>query len=278
MLPDFLVIGPGKSGSTWMYHALKSHPEVCMSTAKETLFFEEEFDRGIEWYSGFFKHCSEGVKAIGEASNTYIYNRKAPERIRSINPEMKLITCLRNPVERAFSHYLFLIRGGQFQGTFREALDDHPKLINEGKYFKHLKPYFEHFDDECLYIDLFDNLKKDEDKFIRNIYNFLEVDPEFIPSIDQKYRLSAAKPRNKYLASLAKKGADFMRYLGNPELISKIKYSRIADVLYKEYKQDEKPTISLGDRIFLEKQFTGDIEKLGSKLNIDLLKLWFNNV
>src|SRR5699024_6986823 len=119
MLPNFLVIGPGKSGTTWIYHALKDHPEICLSSAKETLFFETQFDRGIDWYTNFFSHCNGETNAVGEVSNTYIFCEGAPRRIKTINSEMKLITCLRNPVERTFSHYLFLIRGGQITGSFR---------------------------------------------------------------------------------------------------------------------------------------------------------------
>lgn len=275
MLPNFLVIGPGKSGTTWIYHALKDHPQICVSSAKETLFFETEFNRGIKWYSGFFSHCNANFKAVGEVSNTYIFCCEAPKRIKSVNPQMKLITCLRNPVERTFSHYLFLIRGGQFQGTFREALEEHPHLIEKGKYFKNLKPYFDAFTDEQICIKLFDELKDNQEKFIQSIYGFLGVDSNYRPVVDDEKRLSAAKPRIKYLALIAKKGARLMRSLGYPEIVSKIKYSSLSQLLYKEYEKDDKPTMSDEDREFLKERFLSDTRKLGKKLNLNLEEIWY---
>lgn len=275
MLPNFLVIGPGKSGTTWMYHALKNHPQICVSSAKETLFFETEFNRGIDWYSDFFSHCNEDTKATGEVSNTYIFCHQAPERIKSVNPDMKLISCLRNPIERTFSHYLFLIRGGQFEGTFREALKEYPHLIEKGKYFKNLKPYLDTFAAEQICLKLFEDLKSNQEKFIQSIYGFLDVDSNYQPFVDDEKRFSATKPRNKYLALLAKKGARLMRSFGHPEIVSKMKYSFLPKLLYKEYEKDEKPTISAEDREFLKDQFLSDTRKLGLKVSLNLEEIWY---
>jgi hypothetical protein len=274
MLPNFLVIGPGKSGTTWLYHALKNHPEVCVSSAKETLFFETEFKRGIDWYEDFFSHCDQSVKAVGEVSNTYVFCKDAPKRIKSVNPDIKLISCLRNPIERTFSHYLFLVRGGQVTSTFSETLKNRPDLIDKGKYFKNLKPYFDTFDKRQFCVKLFDELKTDQVDFIQSIYSFLNVNESYKPQVDYKSRLSAAKPRNRFLASLAKRGALLMRQIGHPQIISKIKYSGITKLLYKEYKEDEKPEINIEDRAFLKKQFAKDLEKLSELLNRDLKQIW----
>lgn len=275
MLPNFLVIGPGKSGTTWIYHALKDHPQVCVSSAKETLFFESEFYRGLEWYSSFFSQCDDTTEAIGEVSNTYIYAEKAPERIKSINPDMKIISCLRNPVERTFSHYLFLVRGGQFSGTFREALEEYPDLIERAKYYKHLKPYFDHFEDEHIYIALFDRLKNDNIGFISKIYKFLGVDSEYRPNVDEKYRLVAAEPRNRLLALMAKKGAQLMRRWGRPDIVSSIKFSFFPKLLYREYDKEEKPAIDDKDRAYLVEKIRPDTRQLAEKMNLNLEQMWF---
>jgi hypothetical protein len=191
-----------------------------------------------------------------------------------VNPEMKLITCLRNPIERTFSHYLFLVRGGQFTGTFREALKEFPRLIKKGKYYELLTPYFETFDQSNLCIQFFDDLKEDDINFIQEVYRFLEVDGEYVPTVDNKNRLSAAKPRNRWLALFVKKGARFVRRLGHPELISKIKYSGITKLLYKEY--EKKPQINSSDRKYLEDLFYEDARKLEKRLGVDLTERWFN--
>jgi len=177
-------------------------------------------------------------------------------------------------VERTFSHYLFLVRGGQFTGSFREALEEHPHLIEKGKYYQNLKPYFDVFDEEQLLVTLFDDLKADDEDFIQSIYRFLNVSETITPQIDSANRLSAAKPRSRWLALMVKKGAHLMRFVGHPELISKIKYSGITNFLYKEYEKDEKPKICNKDRAFLEDQFFDDIEKLSAVLNKNIESLW----
>ena len=89
-LPNFIVIGPGKSGTSWLYHILGQHPQVCMSSAKETLYFEDYYSKGREWYQKFFRQCkAPGVPhAIGEISNTYIFSPLAATRIAHDFPQM----------------------------------------------------------------------------------------------------------------------------------------------------------------------------------------------
>ena len=112
MEPNFLYIGPDKSGSTWMYNILSQHPECYVPTIKDIYFFDQFYYKGIDWYLSFFKDASHNYKAVGELSHDYLYSKKAAERIFFHYPKVKLITCLRNPIDRTFSNYLFLIRNG----------------------------------------------------------------------------------------------------------------------------------------------------------------------
>ena len=140
VMPNFLVIGAAKAGTTSVYEYLKQHPQIWMSPLKETNFFALEGEtlnfRGpgdqdyinrfsitkIEDYLNLFQGVSNQV-AIGEVSPLYLYSLKAPERIRHYTPDTKIIIILRNPVDRAYSSFLHLIRDGREQiRNFAQAL------------------------------------------------------------------------------------------------------------------------------------------------------------
>src|SRR5215210_1748036 len=153
MLPNFLVIGAGKSGTTSLYHYLRQHPDVYMSPVKEPLFFAAEGGRirfpgpdgrmisraanpgavtRMKDYRALFAGVS-GKKAVGEASPQYLYTPEAPLRIKHYVPEAKLIAVLRNPVERAYSAFLHRTRlGREPLADFSEALRQEDSRMREG--------------------------------------------------------------------------------------------------------------------------------------------------
>lgn len=279
-LPTFIGIGAGKSGTTWLYSILNQHCEICMSSAKETLFFEDYYDRGFNWYSSFFKECNRH-KAIGEISNTYIFSSLVPARIYEFNPTTQLIATLRNPVDRAFSHYLFHYRNAQIEGSFEEAITQYPDLIERGLYFHYLSNYLEYFKREQILILLFDDLKNNPVTLARKIFNFLGVDPEWAtPELVQTKRLPASKPRSKGLAKIVKGVALMMRQSGLPQAITaitKIKNSPIVDLLYTPYSPNEYPQMACETREKLNDYFRDDIKKLSQLVERDLESLWLHS-
>jgi hypothetical protein len=279
-LPTFIGIGAGKSGTTWLYSILNEHPEICMSSAKETLFFNSYYQRGINWYSKFFKQCN-CQNAIGEVSNTYIFSSLVPARIYEFNSNIQLIATLRNPADRAFSHYLFHCRNAQFEGTFEDAIAQKPDLIERGLYFHYLSNYLEYFQRKQLLILLFDDLKANPIALGQKIFNFLGVDPNWAtPDLVQTQRLPASKPRNKVLAKIVKGTALMMRQSGLPQAvttITKIKSSPIVNLLYKPYERNEYPKMKPETRQKLNDYFRDDVRKLSPLVNRDLETLWLHS-
>src|SRR6056297_562433 len=103
---DFIGIGAQKAGTSSIFHFLKEHPEICTSSKKEIHFFDKEYNylKGIKFYRKFFNNCSsKNIK--GEFTPRYIYHPKVAQRIKKYFPDVKLIVSLRNPIERAISHY-----------------------------------------------------------------------------------------------------------------------------------------------------------------------------
>lgn len=210
-LPNFFVIGAAKSGTTSLYHYLREHPQIYMSPVKEPEFFSymgEKFDARnprlapaifaiTEWekYEALFKKVKDEA-AVGEASPGYIYSPEAPARIKKYLPHAKLIAILRDPVERAYSHFTMRLnksteRALEPLGNFEEALDAEENRIRDGWlagwhyrrrgfYYEQLKRYYDLFDGAQIRVYLYEDLKN-APKVLEEIYQFLGVNPGFMP-------------------------------------------------------------------------------------------------
>lgn len=223
-MPNFLIIGAGKSGTTSLYHYLNAHPQIYMSPQKEPRFFAfegEELDfRGprdsrlhcitdLDAYRALFQGASKET-ATGEASTWYLSAPKAPARIKHHVPDAKLIAVLRNPVERAFSHWLHL-RREQVEplADFAQAMAAETERIannwsphwhyrQQGFYNAHLERYFDRFDAGQIRIYLYEDFTADPVGVTLDICRFLGVDDSFVPDTSVKYNVSGM-PRNKAL-------------------------------------------------------------------------------
>jgi hypothetical protein len=138
MLPSFLIIGAQRGGTTSLLDALRRHPDLTGPTAgedfvrlrKEVHFFDQRFDKGVDWYRSFFPlEARRRVAQLrgsdllaGESSPYYLFHPEVPARVAETLPDVKLIAMLRNPVERAYSHYQHKRRLGREKLSFEEAL------------------------------------------------------------------------------------------------------------------------------------------------------------
>jgi Sulfotransferase domain len=126
-LPDFVVIGTQKGGTSYFYRLLTEHPLVRRAAAKELHFFDNKFSEGVGWYRQCFSEAKrvDGHRTItGEASPSYLFDPQVPERMARIVPEARLIALLRNPVDRAYSHYQMEMRRGREARSFEEATQE----------------------------------------------------------------------------------------------------------------------------------------------------------
>ena len=211
--PTFIVIGPGRTGSTMLYMAIKEHPQICTArNIKETNFFTDNYEKGFDWYKSFFDHCDNHV-AIGEVSNTYIYDTQVPSRIHSFLPDVKLISVLRNPYDRLISAFSFRKRMGELDSSLNifDALQKHPDLISQNFYSDQLKCYLQYFRSEQVLIALYDDLKTAPSQFISMIFSFIGVDSDFKTEAMKNRVNPSAAVRFQFLSRVIRKGADFLR-------------------------------------------------------------------
>lgn len=269
-LPTFLYVGSAKCGSTWLFEALRAHPEVFVPIAKDIYFFDKYYDKGLDWYASFFTKTDTRVKAMGELSHDYLYSRSAVKRIASDLPDVKLLACIRNPIERAFSVYLYRKRNGTAGADFDSTIKKTPFVIERGKYYEYILMYRELFGEDRFKVFLFDDLKKNSFEFAREVYKFLEVDSSFEYSAASKKVLPASTARIIGISRLVKKGANKLRQLGYANLIGRVKKSSFTRLLYKPIETKEKESLTGTQRAFLIDYYREDVTKLGKLLGQDL--------
>ncbi len=208
-LPDFVIVGAQKGGTTSLYHLLTQHPHVERAPVKEVHFFDrpERFEKGIEWYRRCFPppRWKEGRRTItGEATPYYLFDPHAAERMAEVIPQARLIALLRNPVDRAYSHYFMQRRHGQETGSFEEAVEaeiarladgekepsEHERgsgvsqgssdLLARGIYVDQLLRWSRFFDDEQMLVLKSEDLFERPAHTLRVVLDFLEL-PQWEP-------------------------------------------------------------------------------------------------
>lgn len=275
---DFVFLGPSKTASTWIYEAMRAHPGLFVPASKDIYFFDKYFDKGVGWYEGFFKGASAG-SVCGELSHDYFSSRAAIRRIHAYNPRIKLICCLRNPFERAYSSYLHLVRVGLFSGSFEAALMELPFIVDEGRYYTNLKYIFSLFDRESILILDFDELETSPESFARRIFRFLGVDEEFLPDVLHKKINPARRARSVALARIAKQAALLIRRLGYPNVVGRVKHSRFANwIVYRpEAPPATKPAQAVTVPGYLIHLYRTELDELSRLLNADYSKWDYSN-
>jgi hypothetical protein len=145
-LPDFLILGAQKAGTTALYAYLREHPQITGPSWKEVSFFDRHYVRGEAWYRGNFPNTLRTRGGlVGEASPSYLFHPLAPERVAALVPEAKLIALVRNPVDRAFSHYQHEVALGREPLSFEDALAaEDQRLLGEEERMLADPAYFSH--------------------------------------------------------------------------------------------------------------------------------------
>lgn len=190
MLPNFLVIGAQRSGTTSLFQVLRRHPQVFIPDLKEVNYFfhDNHYRRGVDYYQSVFAAVPPGAQAVGEASPGYICKPGVAQRIQELLPAVKLIAVLRNPVDRAYSQYWdnrrFLAEPLSFAQTMEVALTPEYRhgergYFSRGVYINQLENYLELFPRHNLLVLLFEELKQDPAAAFRACFQFLGVDPAF---------------------------------------------------------------------------------------------------
>ena len=185
-LPTYLIAGAMRSGTTALNSYLREHPDVAVSSTKEVHFFDSFYDRGVEWYREQFPH-SESARAVGEATPNYMFSTTALDRIKQTLPDVKLVVMLRNPIDRAYSHYWHDKARGKTEGDFGENVkremdgDQGLNYIARGRYRAQIEHILERFPPTALHVEVFEDMVDRPDDLYASVCRFIGVDHSFRP-------------------------------------------------------------------------------------------------
>ena len=272
-MPNFLVIGVKKAGTTWLYNLLKSHRCIYVPKfRKEVHFFDWNYSKGVGWYQSFFpkKRLKECTKAIGEATPGYIFDNRARERIQKHMPNDKFIITLRNPVDRLVSAYTYYRqRGGK--NTFITFSRRNDKPYKMGLYSAQLREWFKDFNREQFLILIFEECISDPDTTKKRIAKFLEVDVNDFAIDKKKKRNPTFKVQNKWLYLIFVRFAALLRKVRLDYFIYIFKQTGILEFFKDDSASVE--SISTEKRSELKMDYIQSINELEMMLNRDL-SIW----
>jgi Sulfotransferase family len=183
MLPNFLVIGAMKAGTTSLHRYLREHPQVFMPEEKELDFFvaEKRWGRGRSWYEAQFAAAGDAM-AVGEASPTYTMYPEftgVPGRIQALLPEARLVYAVRHPIERMRSHYLHEVEKGRERAPIGRAFVTDPRYLNASRYAMQLEQYLDCFSAQRVLVITTEQLRDERGATVRRVLAFLGVDPDW---------------------------------------------------------------------------------------------------
>lgn len=247
-VPDFIIIGAGKCGTTSLHDYLTQHPELYICPKKETYYFLEDFQRRKfksygaistpDEYYALFKDAPEG-STIGEISTNYYAYPTSAKLIREALPKVKIVAILRDPASRAFSSYQMLAKADHEKQEFDSLISAENKYVKRGFYYRQLLPYFELFDRERIKILFFDDLCQKPGEFVRELFEYLGVDPQFVPDMQKRGR-EGGLPKNKTVHQLLTKKnplrnsvAAVLKLFMPPDARQKMRENMVKQNIYK---------------------------------------------
>jgi hypothetical protein len=201
-LPNLIIIGGLKCGTTSIHHYLGLHPEIQMSKPKELNFFATElnWDLGLDWYASRF---DDRFKVRGESSPHYTNLPRftgVPERIHEHCPDARLLYMVRDPIKRILSHWVHATGAGYETGDLVEVLSrPDSQYVNRSKYWMQLQPYLDRFDRAQIEVISQEELQTEREATMRRAFEFAGVDPTFqSEQFDREWEKSSAKQGDKY--------------------------------------------------------------------------------
>ena len=261
MLPNFLVIGSMKSGTSSLYQYLRGHPQIFMTREKEPSFFAGNWSHGLAWYEHLFEGVGTAI-AIGEASTEYSifpFVPNVPTRIAEVIPDVRLIYLVRHPIERMLSEYHYnVIRGLERNSSADRSLLTDLTYECASRYALQVEQYLAHFDRSQLLIVRSEDLRRDRLRALRRIHTFLGVDASWEPlNIEQEFNRSSEKRRRRPLDGR-------LRKLPGYRVLASVAPSALRDFKRQLTTSKAPPRSALSDRARseLEDRLRDDVRRL----------------
>lgn len=269
MLPSFFIIGPPRTGTTWLHEILR-HRAILPEGTKETRFFDVHFHRGLHWYQAHYP-SAKVTQVVGEVAPTYFASRQACHRIQELIPTAKIVCIFRNPVERLVSLYRVKRAYGFIPWNFEEALHRDPELIESGRYATHLSTWKRAFGSDQVLTTFFDDLRSDPQQYVQELSDFVGIPRFKLPSHALKEIYTSetmTHPRSYHRTHRASLLADWLKARRLGHLVGMIKSSPVRKLFLGGGARFAQPAPELSKAIY--ELFDSEIEQLESMVNRDL--------
>lgn len=283
---DFVGIGAPKCGTTWLSDCLAEHPEIGFAPDKEVYYFADSeartyygagfnnFARGPEWYHRQFPTSKASARIFGEYSVSYMYDPRCCARIREYNPNIQIIIALRNPIDVVYSWYWYNRTGliANLPQTFEAAMEI-PYFRDLGCYHQALAPYFREYQREKLHVIFYEDIRRDPDGVLRELFGFLGVATDYQPAKTGE-KVNAAKTTR--FPALQRIGNSTYSVLKKAPVISSIVNSRpFEKAVLAVYERVNRvplvyPPIDAQTRARLSEYYRADVEQLEKLVGRDL--------
>ncbi len=270
-LPDCLVVGPQRAGTTWIHRYLETHPNVVVPTGvKETFFFDRRYRRGIDWYARHFRVTSTATMRVVEVAPSYFHHPELPSRVLKELGAIPLLCTLRNPAERSYSLYLLLRSYGLTRGEFRAAARQHPEILDTSRYGAHAARWIKYFGRDQIQFLFQETLASDPDEYARQICEHLDV-----PTVSIDESLAApvnrpSVPSSERLARLALRASELARGVGAYPLVALAKRLGLKRLCYGQPGGSNLPRLTAADRRWIYNEVAAEIDALETLLDVDL--------
>jgi Sulfotransferase domain len=268
-LPSFFIIGPPRTGTSWLYEVLRQQITLP-SPLKETRFFDEHFHRGLKWYQGHYQHVS-AKRRVGEIAPTYFASTAASERIAQIIPQAKIVCVFRNPVERVLSLYRLKRAYGLIPWTFELAIARDPELMESSKYASNLKAWQHAIGKDNVLATIYDDLRDGPQSYIDRLADFIDI-PRFALTDEQLRRVhdsdSLTLPRSYYRTRSATLVADWFKARRLGRIVAAFHRSPLRKLVLGGGRPFAKVSHDTAARLY--DTFRPEVEQLERMLNRDL--------
>ncbi len=269
ILPSFFVIGPPRTGTSWLHMVLSecawlSHP------TKETRFFDKYFDSGLEWYRAHYRKAGDD-RLVGEVAPTYFASPEARERIARLLPTAKVVCTFRDPVARVLSLYRLKRAYGMIPWAFDDALARDPELMESSRYATHLTEWLKTFGASQVMVTMYEDLQSDPQSYLDKVLDFLGI-PRMELRPSDKLRVFTAETMTEPRNYLLTRGALL--------LAEWTKKQRIGSFVHTAKKWGAAklflgggppfPEVPSSEKMKLRELFRSEVDQLEAMLNRDL--------